>query len=63
MASVRNGQIVDKDQLDVLADITAILKQLNAIVEQIEARLVVVEDKSYKLSELEKIMLDMGFKK
>ena len=62
VAFVRNGQIVDDTTLDLFANISDALKSLAAAVEQIEARLVVVEDRSYKLSDWEKIMLDLGFK-
>ena len=62
VAFVRNGIIVDDTTLSLFASINDALKGLAAAVEQIEARLVVVEDRSYKLSDWEKIMLDLGFK-
>ena len=63
MGFARNGVIVDETTLDLFASINEALKGLAAAVEQIEARLVVVEDRSYKLSDWEKIILDLGFKK
>jgi hypothetical protein len=62
VAFVRNGQIVDETTLDLFSSISDALKGLAAAVEQIEARLVVVEDKSYFISEWEKIMIDLGFR-
>jgi hypothetical protein len=62
VAFVRNGVIVDDTTLELFKNISDALQGLAAAVEQIEARLVVVEDRSYKLSDWEKIMLDMGFK-
>ncbi len=53
---------MDETTLDLFSSISDALKGLAAAVEQIEARLVVVEDQSYKLSDWEKIMLDLGFK-
>ena len=61
MAFVRNGQIVDDTTLDLFATISDALKGLAAAIEQVEARLVVVENKSYNISEWEKIMIDLGF--
>ncbi len=63
MAFARNGVIVDDETLDLFASISEALKGLAAAVEQIEARLVIVEDRSYKLSDWEKIILDLGFRK
>ena len=53
---------MDDKTIDLFAHISDALKGLASAVEQIEARLVVVEDQSYKLSDWEKIMLDLGFK-
>jgi hypothetical protein len=61
VAFVRNGQIVDDTTLDLFATISDALKGLAAAIEQVEARLVVVENKSYNISEWEKIMIDLGF--
>ena len=62
MGFARSGVIVDDTTLELFGNISDALQGLAAAVEQIEARLVVVEDRSYKLSDWEKIMLDMGFK-
>ena len=53
---------MDDVTLDLFANISEALKGLAAAVEQLEARVVLVEDKTYKISEWEKIMLDLGFK-
>lgn len=52
---------MDEITLDLFGNISDALKGLAAAVEQIEKRLVVVEDKSYFISEWEKIMIDLGF--
>ena len=61
MASVRNGQIVDKEIIDLMGHISDALKSLTAAIEQVEARLQIVENKSYTIAEWEKIMIDLGF--
>ena len=52
---------MDDTTLDLFASISDALKGLAAAIEQVEARLVVVENKSYNISEWEKIMIDLGF--
>ncbi len=42
-------------------DVLTALQELAAAVGQIEARLRIVEDKCYTISEWEKIMIDRGF--
>ena len=44
MASVRNGQIVDDVTLDLFANISEALKGLAAAVEQLEARVRIIEN-------------------
>jgi hypothetical protein len=60
--SARSGVIVDNDNyLDMFKDVLTALQELAAAVGQIEARLRIVEDKCYTISEWEKIMIDRGF--
>ena len=54
---------MDDASLDLFAHISDALKGLAAAIEQVEARLVVVENKSYSIKEWEKIILDMGFQR
>ena len=61
MAFARNGVIVDKEIIDLFEHISDALKALAAAIEQVEARLQIVEDKSYTIAEWEKIMIDLGF--
>jgi hypothetical protein len=59
----RNGVIVDNDYLELFQHVLTALKEIASAVDQLEARLLIIENQSYKISELEKIMLDLGFKK
>ena len=62
MGSARNGQIVDNDNyLDMFRDVLTALQELASAVAQIEARVRIVEDKCYTISEWKKIMIDLGF--
>ncbi len=61
MDSARNGVIVDKETLDLFAHVSDALKGLASAVEQVEARLCLVEKlQDQKLVDI--AMADLGFK-
>ena len=48
--------------LELLRKVIEACQELASAIEQVEARVRIVEQKSYQISEWERIMLDLGFK-
>jgi hypothetical protein len=51
------------DNLEMFKDVLEALKQMAAALTQLETRVKIIEYRCFNISEWEKIMLDLGFRK
>lgn len=62
MSFVGNGHTMnDQDIIDIVKDVTNALAAIKDALLELEARLGIVEDKSFSISEWQKILNDLGF--